>query len=61
MISYKTKPKYWLSLTTGNKFSYYDHANHGWGGEKHGRKDLPKDEYPFTIEYEEPKIPSWMK
>lgn len=56
----KEKPKYWVSLKTGNKYPYYEYINHGWGGERHGKKDLPK-EYPYTIEYEESEIPLWMK
>lgn len=52
----KEKPKYWVSLVTGNKYPYKEYANHGWGGIKHGWSDLPKDEYPYTIEYEEKPI-----
>lgn len=48
----KEKPKYWVSLITGNKYLYEDYSNHGYGGVKHGWNDLP-DEYPYTIEYEE--------
>ena len=61
MIAYKTKPKFWVSLTSGSKYPYYEFHNHGWGNAKEGKRDLPKDEYPYTIEYEEPKIPLWMK
>ena len=61
MISYKTKPKYWVSIKTGNKYSYLEYTNHGKIIEYRGYKDLPEEEYPFTIEYEEPIIPEWMK
>lgn len=61
MITYKTKPKFWVSLITGNKFPYKEYANHGKVIEYRGFKDLPENEYPFTIEYEEPLIPIWMK
>lgn len=66
----KTKPKYWKSLITGNEFPYYEYNNHGYGGIYttfiHGigtvsYNDLPKDEYPYTIVYEDPVIPIWMK
>lgn len=47
----KDTPLYWKSLKTGNAFPYYEYSNHGYGGIKDGRKDLPKDEYPYTIVY----------
>lgn len=50
-----------MSLLTGNKYPYYEYANHGKTMEYRGFKDLPADEYPYTIEYEEPKTPLWMK
>jgi len=50
-----------VSLTTGNKYPYDEYCNHGWGGIKESKKDLPKEEYPYTIEYDELKIPLWMK
>lgn len=49
----KGRPEYFKSLVTGNTFLYEEYANHGYGGLKHGRKDLPKDEYPYTILYNE--------
>lgn len=49
----KGRPEYFKSLVTGNTFRYEDYANHGWGGIKRGRMDLPKDEYPYTILYNE--------
>lgn len=57
----KEKPKYYVSMKTGNKYPCKEYINHGWGGEKNGFKDLPKDEYPYVIEYEERFIPEWMK
>lgn len=56
----KQKPKYWKSLLTGNEFVYLDYANHGYGGIKEAKKDLPKDEYPYTIVYEEEKDFWWI-
>jgi len=61
MIPYKTKPKFWVSLVTGNKYPYKEYANHGWGGIKRGKMDLPENEYPYTLEYEDPVIPEWMR
>ena len=36
---------------TGNKYPIATYINHGKGGIYKGFKDLPKDEYPYTIEY----------
>lgn len=47
------KSKYYVSLKTGNKYLCSEYINHGYGGFKHGYKDLPKDEYPYTFEYED--------
>lgn len=58
-IPYKTKPEYWVSLKTGNKYPYLKYCNHGKGGEYRGFMDLPKDEYPYTIQYKAPLIPKW--
>lgn len=53
-------PKNWVSLKTGNKYSFNEYSNHGYGGLSPinqyvwGAKrylDLPKDEYPFTVEF----------
>ncbi len=44
-------PDYWKSLKTGNEFDYYTYCNHGYGGIKKDKMDLPKDEYPYTIIY----------
>lgn len=57
----KTKPLYWKSLTTGNEYDYYEYLNHGYGGIHNNRKDLPKDEYPYTIIYAPETKPLWQK
>lgn len=57
----KNKPLYFVSLKTGNKYDYEIYSNHGKGNLHSAlvpgfgtitRNDLPKDEYPYTIEYE---------
>jgi Asp-tRNA(Asn)/Glu-tRNA(Gln) amidotransferase B subunit len=40
---------YYISEKTGNKYPKDEFINHGWGGIKNGFKDLPLDEYPYTI------------
>lgn len=52
------KPMYYVSEITGNKYPYDDYINHGWGGIKYTYKDLPLDEYPYSVEskYEENPI-----
>lgn len=55
----KGKPKLWRSLKTGNTFPYEEYVNHGYGGIHRGKKDLPHDEYPYTIDYEEIEEPEW--
>jgi hypothetical protein len=59
----RSKPSNWKSLKTGNEFPYDEYCNHGNGTIKSGFvdigngrewrsfKDLPKDEYPYTIIY----------
>ncbi len=47
----KNKPTHWVSLKTGNKYPYKEYCNHGKGGIYRGYKDLPKDEYPYTLTY----------
>jgi hypothetical protein len=47
----KGTPKYYKSLLTGNTFIFEEYSNHGYGGIKHGLKDLPHDQYPYTILY----------
>lgn len=42
---------HWVSRL-GNKFLLIEYSNHGYGGIHHGTKDLPKDEYPYTIQFE---------
>ena len=46
------KPINWVSLITGNKYSYFDYTNHGKGDIYRGFIDLPKNEYSYTLEYE---------
>lgn len=53
--------KYWKSLLTGNEFNFAEYSNHGFGGihsgfvdlgngrEWRSFKDLPLNEYPYTI------------
>lgn len=36
---------------TSNEYPILDYKNHGWGSYKRGIKDLPHDEYPYTIKY----------
>jgi len=57
-VPYKTKPTFHISLKTGNKFPYKKYASHGKGGIYQGYEDLPKDEYPYTLEYE--KVEAWL-
>jgi hypothetical protein len=47
----KEKPKYYVSEVTGNKYPYNEYCNFG-SGDRGKIKDLPKDEYPYGIEYE---------
>lgn len=46
-----TKVIAYKSLFTGKEYSWEEYSNHGYGGLKHGKKDLPKDEYPYTYVY----------
>lgn len=48
----KDKPTHWKSLKTENLYSYTEYINHGYGGEKMGYLDLPKEEYPYTLIYQ---------
>lgn len=57
----KNKPLFLVSLKTGNKYDFEVYSNHGKGNLHSAlvsgfgtitRNDLPKDEYPYTIEYE---------
>jgi hypothetical protein len=72
---YKTRPAAYKSLVTGNVFEYGPgkYSNHGYGGiktvfnpktkEYEEYQDLPADEYPYTILYEDPVLskPAWMR
>lgn len=52
---FKWVRKYYVGKT-GNKYPVKEYINHGFGGIYRNFKDLPKDEYPYTIEYEKIKI-----
>ncbi len=54
----KNKPIFWKSLKTGIEYSYEEYCNHGNGGIHKGYKDLPSNEYPYTIIFEE-IVPLW--
>jgi len=44
------KPKFYIGKS-GKKYEYDKYCNLG-SGDRGGIKDLPLDEYPFSIEYE---------
>jgi hypothetical protein len=46
----KETATHWVGCT-GNEYSKEEYINHGKGGVYRGFKDLPKDEYPYTIKY----------
>ena len=48
----KLKPKYYKSTITNLLYDYNKYSNHGYGGYKNDKLDLPKNEYPFLILYE---------
>ncbi len=72
LTPYKTKPKFYVSKVTGKKYPYYHpnwsihppgtvmYCNFG-SGDRGNVKDLPLDEYPYEMEYEEPKLPKWWR
>lgn len=54
---------HYKSLVNGNTYSRQEYVNHGFGEAViwKGKKDLPKNEYPFTLitireEYKNPDI-----
>ena len=55
----RDEPLNWVSLKTGLKYSFEEYSNHGHGGIHRGKIDLPKDEYPYTIEYKPLKRKGW--
>lgn len=59
MTFIKTEPKSYKSDITEKEYPYDEYRNHGYGGVKLGFKDLPHDEYPYSIIYEDPIIPMW--
>lgn len=57
------KSTHWKSLATGNIFDKEEYTNHGFGSDViwKNKKDLPKDEYPYTLitireEYRNPTL-----
>lgn len=44
-------PSFYVSKVTEKKYSFEEYSPHGFGSFKKGYKDLPTDEYPFTVEY----------
>lgn len=49
--NHKTEtPTHYVGIT-GKEYPFLEFANHGWSGIKNEKKDLPVDEYPFTIKY----------
>ena len=68
---YKTKMIGYRSKITGNFYSSDEYTNHGYGGIKvvetklglKEYKDLPQDEYPYSVEYEDLELskPKWLK
>ena len=61
MILVKTKPKSYKSYISGIEYPYNEYHNHGYVGIKLGFKDLPIDEYPYSIIYEDPIIAIWLQ
>lgn len=48
--------KIYKSLKTGREYSALEYCNHGRDVEYYGLKDLPGDEYPYTIFHKEPEV-----
>jgi hypothetical protein len=46
----KETETHWVG-NDGSLYPINDYINHGYGGEFRGFKDLPKDNYPYTIKY----------
>lgn len=57
----KTKSKTYKSDISGKEYPYNEYSNHGYGGTKIGFKDLPYDEYPYSVIYEDPIIAIWIQ
>ncbi len=55
LISIDDKPKgiitYYKSQITGNEYDYTKYTNHGHTGNYRGFEDLPTNEYPYTLIY----------
>ncbi len=41
---------HWIGCT-GNEYLKDEYINHGEGGIKTGKKDLPETEYPYTVKH----------
>ena len=54
----KEIPTHWVGCT-GNEYPIEDYINHGHGGYKHGFKDLPINEYPYSIKYRIERLYYW--
>lgn len=61
LIPYKTKPIFFVSEKTRNKFPHEQYSN--IETPKHGFLPLPLEEYPYKIEYEsqEKYTPLWLR
>lgn len=51
LYKYKTEIATHYVGRTGKEYPKDEYCNHGKGGTYQGFKDLPKDEYPYTIKY----------
>ena len=51
LYSYKKESATHYVGITGNEYPIDKYCNWGTGEKKHGKADLPKDEYPYTIKY----------
>lgn len=45
---------------TGKEYPKHEYSPHGKGGVYRGFKDLPKDDYPYTIKYRVEPLFKWM-
>ncbi len=68
----KNRIKYWIGKSV-TKYPYFHptynlhenniqrYSNHGYGNIYRGAMDLPKNDYPYAIEYEEILKPLWQR
>jgi len=61
MFEISIKPLRYKSKITGNEYNCDEYLNHGNVIPYRGFKDLPAEEYPYSIIYEDANIPIWMK